>query len=626
MGKEISNRNLQNPAAAPDMLQVGTAMLAAMPRPEVPPPPRPTLVPPRFVPPRLPITTRVLQWTRPLLVTGAAIAEFVSAYSFAFGVGATAGTVILGGDSTPKTASPIQGEPNLDDLRRKLDDAQRDEEELQRQTPPWYWDPFSPDLVSHFLKKQELSRWISHLNLEIDLKEWEDARGLSIAQNPSEPPLFEDQQITRLRHAISENATQSAREQGAAHRIMASATSGGDKAAPAADAEKKDSPTEQDWEALAAAGDNLAFAKVEDEFVQESNQAVVVRIDRGDTEKAIVTWFKQTISPQIHRIETAVSTLQRNDDEKQVFHDIRNRLAALKSMTLLFLEAGKKDVVRSMCLPPNENLMSIVRFLKSQFALTTSIKVDGLEKLRLSPNVDLDAFMAIVVNLVKNASEHPAVGKKVTPITIRYFQGMIIVDDKGSGMTEEALEYLQSGVRIHNGVVVHSEGGQHLDGDAQDHGYGTKIVREMCDQLGIDMEIDSELGRGTTVVLVLPEGMIEPDLMDTIIRGAYDDENLKEVIASLSYERRLELVGEMNVAAQNVFDQRIGHVVDSLLTGKSIENIQRQFREIGSRYTSLLDMLTEGLSTTDNRVRSAIWNAEVLRSFLQDAPTPKTPW
>lgn len=517
----------------------------------------------------------------------------------------------LSGDSSPKPVSPVlEGEPNMDDLRRLLEDAGRDLRELQKQSPAWYSNPFSPDVTGHQAKLKELSLWTERLKLEIDLKEWEEARDIAAQQNPYTPPTLEDKEIERLRQAISEVSTRSEREQGLLSRIVASAASG-------SDATSHDSPVERDWETLAAAGDNLAFAKAEDDFIQEANQAIVVRIDRGDSAATLVEWFKHSVSPQVSRISAAVDTLQRTDDEKQIFHDIRNRLTVLKVTTPLFLESGKIDVVRSLSRPPDGNLTSIIRYLKSRFALTASITTDGLDHLRLSSKTDLTMFMAMMVNLVGNAAEHPAPGKKVTPITIKYYQGMIIIDDKGAGMSDDALDNLRNGVRIHDGKVVDAAdvGGE--------HGYGSKIVQEMCDVLGIDKDIDSEVGRGTTVVLALPDEMIEPDVMDVIIRSGNNDDVLKEVVGSLSPERRLELVGEMSAVAQKVFDQRIEQVFDILITEKSVEGMQRQFREIGDRYRHLLDMVIDGLSPTNPTVSTAIWNSEVLRNFLQ--PTPEVP-
>lgn len=132
------------------------------------------------------------------------------------------------------------GEPNLDDLRRMLEDAEREHRELEKKSPAWYANPFSPDVTRHHAKLTEVSLWIERLKLEIDLKEWEEVHDVVRANQPFDPSSYENRHIADLKHQIATHATTAEKMLGALGGIVASASSGSGGSAPVASAASAD--------------------------------------------------------------------------------------------------------------------------------------------------------------------------------------------------------------------------------------------------------------------------------------------------------------------------------------------------------------------------------------------------
>ena len=67
----------------------------------------------------------------------------------------------------------------------------------------------------------------------------------------------------------------------------------------------------------------------------------------------------------------------------------------------------------------------------------------------------------------------------------------LVVSDDGHGMSEEDINRVRQ---------------RHQKGDTSEgNGLGLTLMAEECDRLGVSLQIDSEPGRGTRIVIGLPE-------------------------------------------------------------------------------------------------------------------------
>lgn len=100
---------------------------------------------------------------------------------------------------------------------------------------------------------------------------------------------------------------------------------------------------------------------------------------------------------------------------------------------------------------------------------------------------DPDLLQSALVNLVDNASKASSPGQVVQ---LRAFDNVLEVSDNGIGIPRESLEHVTDAF-----YMVDKSRSKKLGGA----GLGLALVKEIAAAHGADMEIESELGRGTTV-------------------------------------------------------------------------------------------------------------------------------
>ena len=94
-------------------------------------------------------------------------------------------------------------------------------------------------------------------------------------------------------------------------------------------------------------------------------------------------------------------------------------------------------------------------------------------------------FQIALTNLVRNAIQHTASGK----ISVTVTGDRIIVSDTGTGISENNLNLITQ---------------PHVRGDSsKGYGLGLSIVQRLCVRFAWDLKINSEVGHGTTVELIL---------------------------------------------------------------------------------------------------------------------------
>lgn len=100
---------------------------------------------------------------------------------------------------------------------------------------------------------------------------------------------------------------------------------------------------------------------------------------------------------------------------------------------------------------------------------------------------DPDLLQSALVNLVDNASKASSPGQVVQ---LRAFENVLEVSDNGIGIPRESLEHVTDAF-----YMVDKSRSKKLGGA----GLGLALVKEIAAAHGADMEIESELGHGTTV-------------------------------------------------------------------------------------------------------------------------------
>lgn len=141
------------------------------------------------------------------------------------------------------------------------------------------------------------------------------------------------------------------------------------------------------------------------------------------------------------------------------------------------------------------NCMSEFQLLIEQEHRDIHIQVQP-ESAKLTSNYDV--LSRIIVNLINNAFKYSEVGTKLEVSAILEERTLrIAVTDEGQGIAPEELDLIFK--RLYR---VESSRNMATGG----HGLGLAIARQLAHQLGGDIQVESQLGVGSTFTLVLPIG------------------------------------------------------------------------------------------------------------------------
>lgn len=118
---------------------------------------------------------------------------------------------------------------------------------------------------------------------------------------------------------------------------------------------------------------------------------------------------------------------------------------------------------------------------------------------------DPDALHKVVMNLVGNALKFCSQGGRVSMrVGLRAQQGLLVVSvaDDGIGIPEEDLQVIFERFRQADSSVSRRYGGS---------GLGLSLVKELCGLMGGTVEVQSEVGVGSTFTVELPVEVVKED-------------------------------------------------------------------------------------------------------------------
>lgn len=174
-----------------------------------------------------------------------------------------------------------------------------------------------------------------------------------------------------------------------------------------------------------------------------------------------------------------------------------HRLLTLINDVLDFakIEAGRLKLV-SIEIAPHElaelwrNQMQV---LASQKSLDFIVNIDpGLPQMIYG---DPERLTQVVTNLLSNAFKFTDTGRVSLSLLHRETHWLIEVEDTGSGIPPESLNYIFEEFRQVDGSTTRAHGGS---------GLGLAIVRKLCHLMGGDVHCTSTLGKGSTFTVTLP--------------------------------------------------------------------------------------------------------------------------
>jgi two-component system phosphate regulon sensor histidine kinase PhoR len=192
------------------------------------------------------------------------------------------------------------------------------------------------------------------------------------------------------------------------------------------------------------------------------------------------------------------------EDLARLTEVIDRQVRRLEALTQDLLELHRVESARR---PPSLELVapaSLVEWLRAQFGGAADDK--GVALVLAAPAPD-DAFLCdrhllelILQNLVDNAVKFTPAGGRVTCAMVREGECVrLSVADTGAGIPREDQP------RVFE-RFFQSDTARSGDTLARGTGLGLAIVKHACERLGAKVSLESELGKGTTVTVLVPAG------------------------------------------------------------------------------------------------------------------------
>lgn len=259
-------------------------------------------------------------------------------------------------------------------------------------------------------------------------------------------------------------------------------------------------------------GHSLAIVTdiTEEQLIKEYEINHLLRQERNEMLEQVITALSHDISTPLSTVVTSAYIIRRKLEGNPVLHDldrniskIENAVGSLKNIVKIQNELLRLTLVPSLETYPT-NVSNLI-----QIALDSTTSQHPSDENRIKVNVsqndeiysDIDSASSLIVHLLKNAIQFSG-----ETIEIHYDSdydtniGCLSVKDYGIGISKEDLErifdfHFKANAARTNG---NSNG---------DSGLGLTIVKRIAELHGWKIEVESEVGAGSTFRILIPKGI-----------------------------------------------------------------------------------------------------------------------
>lgn len=258
-------------------------------------------------------------------------------------------------------------------------------------------------------------------------------------------------------------------------------------------------------------GEKIYKFKVD--FIFEKNLQILVVIEDITNVEKIENLRREFVSNASHELKTPITIingfietikLEHIKDEKQLNHFIEIMEKEVKRLTLLtdnLLQLSKAEKLllenkEEQLLKLDELFYEIKRSffnIAEKKGITIDIEVDRKE---IKTKLSNEWFRTVIGNLIDNSIKYSNNDKKINIIGKLYEKSLIItIKDEGIGIPKEELENI-----FRRFYRVDKSRNRKIEGN----GLGLAIVKNMVYSINGKIEIESEVGVGTTITLSIP--------------------------------------------------------------------------------------------------------------------------
>jgi len=225
------------------------------------------------------------------------------------------------------------------------------------------------------------------------------------------------------------------------------------------------------------------------------------------TQSSFISVLSHDLKSPVGGIQAAAAFLSKNHGslEKDELDEMLATIAATAASTLTLVEnvvgwarCQSGAMVPRLALLDGEKALRRQILLLAEAAKSKSVSIDVEVSATGSLLSDDSMLSAILRNLLQNAIKFSHIGGRIaTRVSIQGNSCVFVVSDSGVGMGPETIERL---FRIDGRLRSVGTAGE------KGNGFGLILSQEYARKLGGAIEVESEIGRGSTFRLILPAG------------------------------------------------------------------------------------------------------------------------
>lgn len=238
-----------------------------------------------------------------------------------------------------------------------------------------------------------------------------------------------------------------------------------------------------------------------DEIVRLSEQfnKMLIRLkDMAERQQTFIANASHELRTPLTRAISSFDLLPlTGEGSKNEAKTIRKNLFQIDTILekLLLLTKLKKDI--KVGNPYILNIDDLFNTLRENFAKELMKKNLVFHKNKLAEielTIPYEYILIVLKNLISNAIRYTSPQKNLFLIIVQKQERIVItIQDEGAGMTEDEIKHMFD--RFYRGKGSSKEEG---------YGIGLSLVKQICDLYGIKIQVESEIGSGTSISLILP--------------------------------------------------------------------------------------------------------------------------
>lgn len=249
---------------------------------------------------------------------------------------------------------------------------------------------------------------------------------------------------------------------------------------------------------------DFKYADLIEQLIQERNRAEAGRVRAEQSNLAKSKFFaaaSHDLRQPLLSLRLFAKTLKSkvvDNEHRELALNIQRSVQALLELSDELLDLSRLDSTTMTATLRDVNLRSVLNSLYSGFRLQADQKdIDlVLNCPELFVSTDQVLLERVLNNIISNAIHYTDAGSVTVSAELHDDTVVLQVTDTGCGIPHEMHESVFSEfVQLDNPERDRSKG----------HGLGLSIVRRITDLLGIDVDLDSSPGQGTTFTLTLQQ-------------------------------------------------------------------------------------------------------------------------